>query len=56
LVDGFHDNPMFSASPERLRALADELERDGEHELAAVARRAAATDASEETDDTPEND
>ena len=43
-MDDFSDNPMFSASPERLRALADELERDGEHELAASARRAADED------------
>lgn len=43
-MEGFPDNPMFSASPERLRALADELEKDGEHDLAASARRAADED------------
>ena len=50
-MDDFPDNPMFSASPERLRALANELEQDGEHELAAPARRVADEDGPLEDQD-----
>lgn len=54
LVDDLPDNLMFSASPERLRALADEMERDGEHELPASARRAAGEDGPPQPPDPPD--
>lgn len=44
---------MFRWSPDRLRELADELERDGLGDLADAARRAAADDPARESGPPP---
>ena len=46
----FGENPKFQWSSDRLRELADELERDGLYELARLARRAVEADDSGETE------